>query len=181
MGEKVLFIHSQANRDSRPPDWWTWRSGMARRSFAILRSPTRKLVCSRRFAVSALYDSTARAVRVPEPDLIEAVLRCCGAMNVEGKWEDDLMNQLRSPRDSTPQWTIKHATRQTKKYRSQCQGPISPASGSNPAALLYARLQLRLKPRFCLGNIVGLFHRPRSFPSVLSGVVFRVLYKRIKW
>ena len=107
VGEKVLFIHSQANRDSRPHligghGDLVWVGG----SFADTPITNQETwFVPGGSAVAALYEFKQPGLYVYlSHNLIEAVLLGAAAhMNVEGKWDDDLMNQLKKPNEnSTP-------------------------------------------------------------------------------
>lgn len=101
VGEKVLFIHSQANRDSRPHligghGDLVWQGG----SFndpPITNQETWWVPGGA--AVAALYEFQMPGLYVYlNHNLIEAVLLGAAAhMNVEGKWNDDIMKQLKKP------------------------------------------------------------------------------------
>jgi nitrite reductase (NO-forming) len=107
VGEKVLFIHSQANRDSRPHligghGDLVWPYG----KFADppIQGQETWFVPGGS-AGAALYDFKQPGLYVYlSHNLIEAVLLGAAAhMNVEGKWDDDLMKQLKKPNEnSTP-------------------------------------------------------------------------------
>jgi len=101
VGEKVLFIHSQANRDSRPHligghGDLVWRGG------SFNDTPATNLetwFVEGGSAVAMMY-----TFRLPglyayvNHNLIEAVLLGASAhVNVEGEWNDDLMQQLKAP------------------------------------------------------------------------------------
>ena len=104
VGEKVLFIHSQANRDSRPHligghGDLVWQGG----SFndpPITNQETWWVPGGS--AVAALYEFRMPGLYVYlNHNLIEAVLLGAAAhMNVEGKWDDDIMKQLKKPTPS---------------------------------------------------------------------------------
>lgn len=109
VGEKVLFIHSQANRDSRPhligghADL-VWQGG----SF----SDTPDTGYETWFvpggsAVAAGYEFMQPGLYVYlSHNLIEAVLLGAAAhMNVEGKWNNDLMEQTKKPGPITTKTT----------------------------------------------------------------------------
>jgi len=101
VGEKVLFIHSQANRDSRPHligghGDLVWQGG----SFndpPITNQETWFVPGGA--AVAALYDFKMPGLYVYlSHNLIEAVLLGAAAhMNVEGEWDNDTMEQLKKP------------------------------------------------------------------------------------
>jgi len=107
VGEKVLFIHSQANRDSRPHligghGDLVWVGGSFNDT-PITNQETWFVPGGS--AVAALYDFKQPGLYVYlSHNLIEAVLLGAAAhMNVEGKWDDDLMKQLKKPNEnSTP-------------------------------------------------------------------------------
>ena len=98
MGEKVLFIHSQSNRDSRPHligghGDVVWVGG----SFAdtpITNQETWFVPGGP--AVAALYEFKQPGLYVYlSHNLLEATLLGAAAhMNVEGKWDNDLMEKL---------------------------------------------------------------------------------------
>ncbi len=98
VGEKVLFIHSQANRDSRPhligghADL-VWQGG----SFSSTPvSDYETWFVPGGTAVAALYQFRQPGLYVYlNHNLIEAVLYGAAAhIQVEGEWEDDLMVQI---------------------------------------------------------------------------------------
>ncbi|MBA4142624.1 MAG: nitrite reductase, copper-containing [Nitrosospira sp.] len=107
VGEKVLFIHSQANRDSRPHligghGDLVWQGG----SFADTPITNQETwFVPGGAAVAALYEFKQPGLYVYlSHNLIEAVLLGAAAhMNVEGEWDNDLMEQLKKPNpDSAP-------------------------------------------------------------------------------
>ncbi|WON75166.1 copper-containing nitrite reductase [Nitrosospira sp. Is2] len=107
VGEKVLFVHAQANRDSRPHligghGDLVWVGG----SFADIPITNQETwFVPGGSAVAALYEFKQPGLYVYlSHNLIEAVLLGAAAhMNVEGKWDDDLMIQLKKPNEnSTP-------------------------------------------------------------------------------
>lgn len=101
-GEKVLFIHSQANRDSRPHligghGDLVWNGG----SFSD--PPATNLetwFVPGGSAVAALYEFKQPGLYVYlSHNLIEAiVLGAAAHVNVEGEWDNNLMEQLQAPR-----------------------------------------------------------------------------------
>ncbi len=101
VGDKVLFIHSQANRDSRPHligghGDLVWRGG----SFAD--TPATGLetwFVPGGAAVAALYEFRQPGLYVYlNHNLIEAVqLGAALHINVDGDWNDDLMEQVEAP------------------------------------------------------------------------------------
>jgi nitrite reductase (NO-forming) len=101
VGEKVLFIHSQANRDSRPHligghGDLVWRDG----SFAD--PPAQNLetwFVPGGAAVAMLYEFKQPGLYVYlNHNLIEAFLLGANAhIQVEGEWNDDLMTQVKKP------------------------------------------------------------------------------------
>lgn len=98
VGEKVLFIHSQANRDSRPhligghADL-VWQGGSFSSSPV---SDYETWFVPGGSAVAALYQFKQPGLYVYlNHNLIEAVLYGAAAhVNVEGEWDDDLMVQI---------------------------------------------------------------------------------------
>lgn len=101
VGEKVLFIHSQANRDSRPHligghGDLVWQGG----SFSDVPLTSQETwFVPGGAAVAALYEFKQPGLYVYlSHNLIEAVLLGAAAhMNVEGEWNNDLMQQLKAP------------------------------------------------------------------------------------
>ncbi len=101
VGEKVLFIHSQANRDSRPHligghGDLVWRDG----SFAD--PPAQNLetwFVPGGTAVAMLYEFKQPGLYAYlNHNLIEAFLLGAAAhIQVEGEWNDDLMTQVKEP------------------------------------------------------------------------------------
>jgi nitrite reductase (NO-forming) len=101
VGENVLFIHSQANRDSRPHligghGDLVWRDG----SFAD--PPAQNLetwFVPGGAAVAMLYEFKQPGLYVYlNHNLIEAFLLGANAhIQVEGEWNDDLMTQVKKP------------------------------------------------------------------------------------
>ncbi len=101
VGEKVLFIHAQANRDSRPHligghGDLVWRGG----SFAD--TPATNLetwFVEGGSAVAMLYEFRQPGLYVYlNHNLIEAILLGAAAqVQVEGEWNDDLMKQVKEP------------------------------------------------------------------------------------
>jgi nitrite reductase (NO-forming) len=107
VGEKVLFIHSQANRDTRPHligghGDLVWQGGKF--SDPPIQGQETWFIPGGGSGV-ALYDFKQPGLYVYlNHNLIDAVLLGAAAhMNVEGKWNDDLMIQLKKPNEnSTP-------------------------------------------------------------------------------
>lgn len=101
VGETVLFIHSQANRDTRPHligghGDWVWETG----KFA--NAPEENLetwFIRGGSAGAALYTFKQPGVYAyVNHNLIEAFeLGAAGHVVVEGKWNDDLMKQVKAP------------------------------------------------------------------------------------
>ncbi len=101
VGEKVLLIHSQANRDSRPHligghGDLVWRGG----SFSD--TPATDLetwFVPGGSAVAALYEFRQPGLYVYlSHNLIEAIILGAAAhVNVTGEWDDDLMEQISEP------------------------------------------------------------------------------------
>jgi len=101
VGESVLFIHSQANRDSRPHligghGDWVWTTG----KFA--NPPQRNMetwFIPGGSAVAALYTFKQPGTYVYlSHNLIEAMeLGALAQIKVEGQWDDDLMTQVKAP------------------------------------------------------------------------------------
>jgi nitrite reductase (NO-forming) len=101
VGETVLFIHSQANRDTRPHligghGDWVWETG----KFA--NAPEKNLetwFIRGGSAGAALYTFKQPGVYAyVNHNLIEAFeLGAAGHVVVEGKWNDDLMKQIKAP------------------------------------------------------------------------------------
>ena len=101
VGETVLFVHSQANRDSRPHligghGDYVWERG----SFAD--TPETNLetwFIAGGSAGAAIYTFQQPGLYVYlSHNLIEAVLMGAAAhMTVEGKWNDDLLTQVKKP------------------------------------------------------------------------------------
>ena len=101
VGETVLFIHSQANRDSRPHligghGDWVWETG----KFA--NAPEKNLetwFIRGGSAGAALYTFKQPGVYAyVNHNLIEAMeLGAAGHVKVEGEWDDDLMKQIKAP------------------------------------------------------------------------------------
>ena len=101
VGEKVLFIHSQANRDSRPHligghGDLVWNGG----SFSD--TPATNLetwFVQGGSAVAMLYEFKQPGLYVYlNHNLIEAIqLGAAAHIRVEGEWNNDLMEQLRQP------------------------------------------------------------------------------------
>ena len=101
VGEKVLFIHSQANRDSRPhligghADLM-WRGG----SFSDVPATNLETwFVEGGAAVAMLYQFRQPGLHVYlNHNLIEAVLLGAAAhIKVEGEWNNDLMEQIQKP------------------------------------------------------------------------------------
>jgi nitrite reductase (NO-forming) len=105
VGEQVLFIHSQANRDSRPHligghGDYVWETGKFR------NPPQRDLetwFIRGGSAGAALYRFRQPGIYAYlTHNLIEAVeLGATAYVKVEGRWNDDLMTQVRAP-ERTP-------------------------------------------------------------------------------
>ncbi|MBO9328249.1 nitrite reductase, copper-containing [Achromobacter sp. HZ01] len=101
VGETVMLIHSQANRDTRPHligghGDWVWETG----KFA--NPPQRDLetwFIRGGSAGAALYTFKQPGVYAYlNHNLIEAFeLGAAGHIKVEGKWNDDLMKQIKAP------------------------------------------------------------------------------------
>ncbi|WP_220815342.1 copper-containing nitrite reductase [Pseudomonas paralcaligenes] len=101
VGETVLFIHSQANRDTRPHligghGDWVWETG----KFA--NAPEKNLetwFIRGGSAGAALYTFKQPGVYAyVNHNLIEAMeLGAAGHVKVEGEWNDDLMKQIKAP------------------------------------------------------------------------------------
>lgn len=106
VGEKVLFIHSQANRDSRPHligghGDLVWRGG----SFTdVPATGLETWFVEGGSAVAALYEFKQPGLYVYlNHNLIEAVLLGAAAhVKVEGEWNNDLMQQMAKPRPIEP-------------------------------------------------------------------------------
>lgn len=101
VGEKVLFIHSQANRDSRPHligghGDLVWQGGSFNDA-PITNQETWWVPGGS--AVAAGYEFVQPGLYVYlSHNLIEAVLLGAAAhMMVEGKWDDDMMKQIKKP------------------------------------------------------------------------------------
>lgn len=101
VGEKVLFIHSQANRDSRPhligghADLM-WRGG----SFSDVPATNLETwFVEGGAAVAMLYQFRQPGLHAyVNHNLIEAILLGAAAhVKVEGEWNNDLMEQLQKP------------------------------------------------------------------------------------
>jgi nitrite reductase (NO-forming) len=107
VGETVLFIHSQANRDTRPHligghGDWVWETG----KFA--NAPEKNLetwFIRGGSAGAALYTFKQPGVYAyVNHNLIEAMeLGAAGHVKVEGEWDDDLMKQIKAPGPITSQ------------------------------------------------------------------------------
>ena len=101
VGEKVLFIHSQANRDSRPHligghGDLVWRGG----SFSDKPATNLETWFVRGgSAVAMLYEFRQPGLYAYlNHNLIEALLLGAAAhVDVEGEWNNDLMEQVREP------------------------------------------------------------------------------------
>jgi len=101
VGEKVLFIHSQANRDSRPHligghGDLVWQGG----SFGdVPLTGQETWFVPGGAAVAAAYEFHQPGLYVYlSHNLIEAVLLGAAAhMNVEGEWDNNLMEQVKAP------------------------------------------------------------------------------------
>jgi len=98
VGETVLIVHSQANRDSRPHligghGDYVWR----RANSTTRRKRTLRLVHSRwKRGSSSLHLPSAGHLRLPQSHAVEAVeLGALAHFKVEGQWNDDLMKQVR--------------------------------------------------------------------------------------
>lgn len=101
VGERVLFIHSQANRDTRPHligghGDYVWQSG----SFAD--PPQTNLetwFIAGGSAGAALYTFQQPGLYVYlNHNLIDAILKGAAAhVNVEGEWNNDLLEQVKAP------------------------------------------------------------------------------------
>ncbi len=101
VGETVLFIHSQANRDTRPHligghGDWVWETG----KFA--NPPQKDLetwFIRGGSAGAALYTFKQPGIYAyVNHNLIEAMeLGAAGHVKVEGEWNDDLMKQVKAP------------------------------------------------------------------------------------
>ena len=101
VGESVLFIHSQANRDTRPNligghGDWVWETGK-------FDNPPQKNLetwfVRGGSAGVALYTFRQPGVYAyVNHNLIEAMeLGAAGHVMVEGEWDDDLMKQVKAP------------------------------------------------------------------------------------
>ena len=101
VGEKVLFIHSQANRDSRPHligghGDLVWQGG----SFADVPATNLETwFVPGGSAVAMLYEFRQPGLYVYlNHNLIEAILLGAAAhVNVEGEWDNNLMEQVNGP------------------------------------------------------------------------------------
>ncbi|QYJ74471.1 MULTISPECIES: copper-containing nitrite reductase [Shewanella] len=101
VGESVLFIHSQANRDTRPHiigghGDYVWAAG----SFAD--RPQRDLetwMVAGGSAAAALYTFRQPGLHAyVNHNLIEAIMKGAAAhIKVDGEWDDNLMVQVRKP------------------------------------------------------------------------------------
>ena len=106
VGERVLFVHSQANRDSRPHligghGDFVWNGG----SFSdVPATGLETWFVVGGSAVAALYQFQQPGLHVYlNHNLIEAVLLGAAAhVNVEGEWNDDLMKQVKPQGAITP-------------------------------------------------------------------------------
>lgn len=102
VGDRVLFIHSQANRDSRPHligghGDFVWEGG------SLGDKPATDLetwFVAGGSATAMLYEFKQPGLYVYlNHNLIEAVLLGAAAhINVEGEWDNNLMEQISSPR-----------------------------------------------------------------------------------
>ena len=109
VGERVLIIHSQANRDSRPHligghGDYVWETGK------FNNRPEKDLetwFIRGGSAGAALYTFRQPGIYAyVTHNLIEAVeLGATAHFKVEGKWNDDLMKQVRPP-EPIPEVTI---------------------------------------------------------------------------
>ena len=101
VGEKVLFIHAQSNRDSRPHligghGDLVWETG----SFADMPATNLETWFIRGgSAGAAAYEFRQPGIYAyVNHNLIEAVLLgATGHVMVEGEWNDDLMSQVSKP------------------------------------------------------------------------------------
>jgi nitrite reductase (NO-forming) len=101
VGETVLFIHSTANRDTRPHligghGDWVWENG----KFANLPQRDQETWFVRGgSAAAALYTFLQPGIYAyVNHNLIEAAeLGATGHVTVEGDWDDDLMTQISAP------------------------------------------------------------------------------------
>ncbi|MCY1507659.1 Copper-containing nitrite reductase [compost metagenome] len=101
VGETVLFIHSQANRDTRPHligghGDWVWETGK------FDNAPEKNLetwFIRGGSAGAALYTFKQPGIYAyVNHNLIEAMeLGAAAHVKVEGKWDDDLMKQVKAP------------------------------------------------------------------------------------
>ncbi|HIG69668.1 MAG TPA: nitrite reductase, copper-containing [Myxococcales bacterium] len=101
VGESVLFIHSQANRDTRPHligghGDYVWQSG------SFDDAPQTNLetwFIAGGSAGAALYTFQQPGLYVYlNHNLIDAVLKGAAAhVNVEGEWDNDLLEQIKKP------------------------------------------------------------------------------------
>ena len=106
VGERVLFIHSQANRDSRPHligghGDLVWNGG----SFTDVPATNLETwFVAGGSAVAALYEFKQPGLHVYlNHNLIEAVLLGAAAhVKVEGTWNNDLMQQMAKPGPIAP-------------------------------------------------------------------------------
>ena len=112
VGEKVLFIHSQANRPSYPHligghgDLY-WVGG----SFSDIPLTSQETwFVPAGSAVAAAYEFKQPGLYVYlSHNLIEAVLLGAALhMNVEGKWDDDLMTQVKAPKSFDAKAAMDH-------------------------------------------------------------------------
>lgn len=102
VGENVLILHTQANRDTRPHligghGDYVWERG------SFINAPQRDLetwFIAGGSAGAALYEfKQPGTYAYVNHNLIEAVMKGATAIfNVEGEWNDDLMTQLVKPR-----------------------------------------------------------------------------------
>ena len=101
VGEKVLFIHAQANRDSRPHligghGDLVWEGG------SFMDTPATNLetwFVAGGAAVAMLYEfKQPGTYAYVNHNLIEAFILCAAAhVKVDGKWDNDLMEQVKEP------------------------------------------------------------------------------------
>ncbi|MCE9685591.1 copper-containing nitrite reductase [Shewanella sp. AS16] len=101
VGESVLFIHSQANRDTRPHiigghGDYVWASG------SFTDAPQQNLetwMVAGGSACAALYTFRQPGLYAyVNHNLIEAIMKgAAGHVKVDGEWDDNLMVQVRKP------------------------------------------------------------------------------------
>lgn len=101
VGETVLFVHSQANRDSRP-HLIGGHGNLVYEGGSFTDQPTTNLetwFIPGGAAVAALYTFEQPGIYAyVNHNLIEAFLLGAAAhVKVEGKWDDDLMKQVKKP------------------------------------------------------------------------------------